>query len=296
MVEYAQSIQKVGVIGLGLMGSGIAQVNAMAGYEVVATDVSQEIIDKALFKVKANMERQGKKMNLSDQQVMEAFQRIHPTLDLANFHDCNLIVEAIIERVEDKQTLFRALDSIVSPTAIFASNTSSIPISDLSSVVSPSRRKNFVGLHHFNPVPVMKLVELVVSVDTRPEVVQVVKNYVESLGKTVVICKDTPAFIVNYLLIPYILDAIRLYEHGTATKEDIDTAIKLGLNHPMGPFELLDFVGLDTTLYIADIMFNEYREPKWAAPPLLRRLVKLGYHGRKTGRGFYTYPPKPSPP
>lgn len=282
-------IKKVGVVGLGLMGSGIAHISIASGYPVIGMEPTDDLLKAGVERIRKSLSRQAQKQNWTDQQMSEVMQRFHGTTRLEDFSDCDIVIEAIIENVDEKKKLFGALDKIVKPTAIFASNTSSIPIANLAAAVGSDRRKQFIGLHHFNPVPVMKLVELVKTEESSDEVVAAARAFEEGMGKGVIECKDTPAFVVNALLVPYILGAIRMYQNGVASKEDIDRAMKWGTNFPMGPFELLDFVGLDTTLYIADIMFEETKDPAWAAPPLLRRLVSLGYTGRKAGRGFYNY-------
>ncbi len=283
-------IQKVGVAGLGLMGSGITHICVAHGYEVVGLEPTEELLEKGIQRIKKSLGRQAKKEGWEEGKVDQLLEeKFHGTTRVEDFANCDIVIEAIIENVEEKQKLFRKLDEIVKPEAIFASNTSSIPIAQLASAVSPERRKRFLGLHHFNPVPVMKLVELVKTEEVLPEVVATARAFEESMGKGVIECKDSPAFVVNALLVPYLLDAVRLLQNGVASREDIDRAMKWGTNVPMGPLELLDFVGLDTTLYIADIMFEETKDPRWAAPPLLRRMVALGYTGRKAGRGFYSY-------
>jgi 3-hydroxybutyryl-CoA dehydrogenase len=282
-------IKNVGVAGLGLMGSGIAHICLASGYSVVGMEPTDELLAAGVDRVKKSLTRQAQKQGWTEEQFSGVMSKLRPTTRLEDFADCDIIIEAIIENVEEKRKLFAALDKIAKPSAIFASNTSSIPIANLAAAVGPERRKRFIGLHHFNPVPVMKLVELVRTEEASDETVRVARAFEEGMGKGVIECKDTPAFVVNALLVPYILGAVRMYQNGVASKEDIDRAMKWGTNFPMGPFELLDFVGLDTTLYIADIMFNETKDPAWAAPPLLRRLVSLGYTGRKAGRGFYSY-------
>jgi len=214
--------------------------------------------------------------------------RIRGTTDLAELAACDLVIEAIIEQMEAKKQLFRELDQICPPETVFASNTSSLSITEMASVTR--RPERFLGLHFFNPVPVMKPVEMVRGLLTSEETLAEARAFCETLGKTVVACKDYPGFIVNLLLVPFLLDAVRALELGLATKEDIDTAVRLGLNHPMGPLTLLDFVGIDTTYYIAEAMYQEFKDPRYAAPPLLRKMVLAGHHGRKTGRGFYEYP------
>jgi 3-hydroxybutyryl-CoA dehydrogenase len=224
---------------------------------------------------------------LSQEKADQAMARIQGTLDLADFADCDLVVEAAVENMALKKEIFAALDGILPPHAVLASNTSSLCITEMASVTG--RGDKVLGIHFFNPVPVMPLIEFVRTILTSDETMEIAHGFGASLGKTMVTAKDTPGFIVNRLLIPYILDAVRVYEDGLASKEDIDTAIHLGLNHPMGPLTLLDFVGLDTCLFIADAMYEEYKDPRYAAPPLLRRMVLAGHLGRKSGKGFYDY-------
>jgi 3-hydroxybutyryl-CoA dehydrogenase len=282
-------IKKIGVVGIGLMGSGIAHIGLAAGHDVAGMEPTDDLLKAGTERLRKSLKRQAEKQNWSEEQFNGTMARFKGATSLDNFADCDIVIEAITENVDEKKNLFAALDRIAKPSAIFASNTSSIPIANLAAAVGSERRKQFIGLHHFNPVPVMKLVELVKTEESSDEVVRATRAWEEAMGKGVIECKDTPAFVVNALLVPYILGAIRMYQNGVASKEDIDRAMKWGTNFPMGPFELLDFVGLDTTLYIADIMFNETKEVAWAAPSLLRRLVSLGYTGRKAGRGFYSY-------
>lgn len=284
------AIKKVGVIGCGLMGSGIAQVSAQAGYDVTVREVSKEFFDRGYKRIEGSLAKfvEKGKMQASDREA--ALGRIKGTTNLADLKDCDIVIEAIIENMDEKTKIFKELDGICGPHTIFASNTSSLPIGDMSAVTK--RRDKFCGMHFFNPVPLMKLVEVVRAIDTSEETYQTAKSYAESVGKTVVTAKDTPGFVVNVLLVPYLLDAVRLLERGVASKEDIDQGMVLGCGHPMGPLTLLDYVGLDTTYYIAEIMFHEFKDSHYAAPPLLRRLVEAGYHGRKAGRGIYTYEQK----
>lgn len=280
-------IKKVGVVGCGLMGSGIAEVCARTGYEVVVREISDELLQKGMARVRKSLSKAVARDKATQGQADEALARIRGTLDLADFAGCDLVVEAAIENMEVKKEVFAELDRLLPPHAVLASNTSSLCITEMASVTQ--RGDKVLGIHFFNPVPVMPLIEFVRTILTSDETMETVHRFGESLGKTMVTAKDTPGFIVNRLLIPYILDAVRVYEDGLATREDIDTAIKLGLNHPMGPLTLLDFVGLDTCLYIADAMYEEYKDPRYAAPPLLRRMVLAGHLGRKTGKGFYNY-------
>jgi len=281
------TIKKVGVIGCGLMGSGIAQVSAQAGYKVTVREVTDEFFQRGLKRITVSLDKFVEKQKMSAEDRDAALKRIKGTTNLQELKDCDLIIEAIIENFDQKTKIYKELDGICGPNTIFASNTSSLPIGDMSAVTK--RRDKFCGMHFFNPVPLMKLVEVVRSVDTSEDTYRTAKAYAESCGKIVVTAKDTPGFVVNLLLVPYLLDAVRAYENGIASAEDIDNGMKLGCGHPMGPLTLLDFVGLDTTYYIAEIMFNEFKDTRYAAPPLLRRLVEAGYHGRKAGRGIYTY-------
>jgi 3-hydroxybutyryl-CoA dehydrogenase len=280
-------IKKVGIIGCGQMGSGIAQVAAQADYQVISNEVSEELFQKGLHKITRLLDRAIEKGKLDSPMKEKILGNITGSTDFGDLADCDLIIEAATEDMTTKKEIFSELDKICKPGAIFASNTSSLSIGDLSSVTG--RRDKFVGLHFFNPVPVMKLVEIVRTLDSSDETVSAAGEFAKSLGKTVVIAKDSPGFIVNVLLIPYLLDAVRQYERGLATREDIDSAMQLGCGHPMGPLTLTDFIGLDTTLFIADIMFDQFRDGHYAAPPLLRRMVKAGYLGKKSGRGFYDY-------
>jgi 3-hydroxybutyryl-CoA dehydrogenase len=282
-------IRTVGVVGCGLMGSGIAEIAAKAGMAVVVREVDDALLAKGRKRVEGSLAKAVEKQKLSPGQRDEIQGRLSWTTKVADLAPCDLVVEAIVENMQAKRELFAALDGLCAPHAIFASNTSSLPIGDMAS--STKRPERFVGLHFFNPVPVMKLVEVVRTLATTDEVFRAACAFGEKVGKTVVRAKDTPGFVVNVLLVPYLLDAIRQLERGLATKEDIDNGMKLGCGHPMGPLELLDFVGLDTTLYIADIMSAEFKDPHYAAPPMLRRLVAAGRHGRKSGRGFYDYAP-----
>jgi 3-hydroxybutyryl-CoA dehydrogenase len=281
-------IGKVGVVGCGLMGSGISEICARAGYNVVVREVVDNLLQKGLARVRKSLSRAVDRGKATQEEMDRALARLTGTLDLADFADCDLVVEAAVENMAVKKEIFARLDSVLPPHAILASNTSSLCITEMASVTQ--RGSQVLGIHFFNPVPVMPLIEFVRTILTSDETMEIAHQFGASLGKTMVTAKDTPGFIVNRLLVPYILDAVRVYENGLATREDIDTAIKLGLNHPMGPLTLLDFVGLDTTLFIADAMFEEYKDPRYAAPPLLRRMVLAGHLGRKSGKGFYDYP------
>jgi 3-hydroxybutyryl-CoA dehydrogenase len=287
------AIQKVGVAGCGLMGSGIAQVAAQAGFPVVVREVQAEIVDKGLKNIEKNLSRLAEKGTITDAAKNEIRSRLKGTTALEDLKDCDVIVEAIIEQLPAKRELFSALDDICPAATIFASNTSSLTITEIATATK--RPQRFVGLHFFNPVPVMKLVEVVKTIATDPAVYEEMVAFGAKLGKTPVRANDSTGFIVNRLLVPYLLDAIRALEEGVGSIEGIDNSMKLGCGHPMGPFTLLDFVGLDTTYYIANIMFDEFRERRFAPPPLLKRMVLAGWNGRKAGRGFYDYsdPQKP---
>ncbi|MDY7041882.1 MAG: 3-hydroxybutyryl-CoA dehydrogenase [Chloroflexota bacterium] len=280
-------IKKVGVVGCGLMGSGITEVCARAGYEVVVREVNDEFLLKGLDRVKKSMSRGVQKGKLAREDMDAAWGRIRGTTVLADMADCDIVIEAAVENMGMKKEIFAELDTILPPHAILASNTSSLCVTEMASVTK--RGDKVLGIHFFNPVPVMPLIEFVRTILTDDETMAVAREFGASLGKTMVTAKDTPGFIVNRLLIPYLLDAVRVYGDGLASREDIDTAIKLGLNHPMGPLTLLDFIGLDTCLFIADAMYEEYKDPRYAAPPLLRRMVLAGHLGRKSGKGFYDY-------
>ncbi len=281
------AIRKVGVVGCGLMGSGIAQVAAAAGFETVVREVSAELLDKGLKSIEKNLNRLAEKGTITEAVMGEIRGRLKGTTKVEDLKDSDIIVEAIIEQLPAKRELFAALDAICQPSTIFASNTSSLTITEIGSATK--RPQRFVGLHFFNPVPVMKLVEVVRTIATEPAVYDEMVAFGAKLGKTPVRAQDSTGFIVNRLLVPYLLDAIRALEEGVGSIEDIDNSMKLGCGHPMGPLTLLDFVGLDTTYYISQIMFDEFKERRFAAPPLLKRMVLAGWNGRKSGRGFYDY-------
>ncbi|GAC1354393.1 MAG: 3-hydroxybutyryl-CoA dehydrogenase [Ktedonobacteraceae bacterium] len=281
------AIRKVGVVGAGLMGGGIAQTCAQSGYEVVVREVNQHLLAKGMARIYSAWDMMASKGKLTQGQVDENHSRIHGTLDFMDFADCDLVIEAVIENMEEKLRLFPALDHALKPEALILSNTSSLNVTQMGAVTK--RPDKICGLHFFNPAPVMKLVEIVQTISTSQETMETVKQFALSLGKTPVIAKDSAGFIVNFLLIPYLLAAIRMLENGMATRDDIDAAMKLGCGYPMGPFTLLDYVGLDTTLYAANAIYEEYKDPLYAPPPLLRRMVISGMYGRKSGKGFYDY-------
>lgn len=279
-------IKKVGVIGCGLMGSGIAQVCAEAGYDVIVREVEQKFLDKGLGGIGKLLSKNVEKGKITEERKNEVLARIKGTTSLDDLKGCDIIIEAIIEDLKVKQEIFGELHKLCGEGTIFASNTSSLCITDIAATSRPDR---FLGLHFFNPVPVMKLVEVVKTIATSEDTFNRAFDFAKSTGKVPIATKDNSGFIVNLLLVPYLLDAIRAFETGVGTVEDIDNGMKLGCAHPMGPFSLLDFVGLDTTYYIAEIMFKEYREKRYAPPPLLKRMVSSGYYGRKSGKGFYDY-------
>jgi 3-hydroxybutyryl-CoA dehydrogenase len=280
-------IRKVGVLGCGLMGSGIAEVAARAGYETVVREVSQEIVDKGLKKIEGSLGKAVEKGKLEAAVRDETLGRLSGTVSLDALADCDIVVEAIVENLDEKKKTFTALDEVVKPEAIFASNTSSLTVTQMA--MFTRRPDQFVGLHFFNPVPVMKLVEVVRTLLTSDATFDAAFELARSFGKEPIACRDNSGFVVNRLLVPYLLDAIRALEEGVASVEDIDKGMQLGCGYPMGPFTLLDFVGLDTTYYIANIMFEEYREKRFAPPPLLKQMVQAGRLGKKSGRGFYEH-------
>ena len=287
------AIQKVGVVGCGLMGSGIAQISAQAGFKTVVREVSANALEKGLGSIHKFLQGGIDKGKVPPYELDKVKLNLSGTTELKDLADCDLVVEAIVENLPAKKELFGALDSLVKPGAIFASNTSSLSVTEMSTFVRRSDR--VIGLHFFNPVPLMKLVEVVKTVRTDPAALAEANAWCLAVGKTAVNCGDSTGFVVNRLLVPYMLDAIRVYEQGLAGRDDIDNAMKLGCGYPMGPLFLTDYVGLDTTYYISEIMFDEFKEPRFAAPPLLKRMVLAGLHGRKTGRGFYDWsanPPK----
>ncbi|MGH9556608.1 MAG: 3-hydroxyacyl-CoA dehydrogenase family protein [Terriglobales bacterium] len=287
-------IKKIGVLGCGLMGSGIAQVSAAAGFDVIVLEAEQRFLDKGFAGIEKSLAKFAEKGTLKESP--DAVRgRLKGTTKKEDLADCDLVIEAIIENLDEKRKMYAALDAIVKKDAVFASNTSSLSITEL--MTATKRPERFVGLHFFNPVPLMKLVEVVRTVATADDVYESAFAFAQKLGKVAVRTSDKTGFIVNRLLLPYLLDAIRAYEEGVGSIEDIDNAMKLGCGYPMGPFTLLDFVGLDTTYYITEVMFAEFREKRFASPPLLKRLVMAGWYGRKSGKGFYDYadPNNPKP-
>ena len=290
-------INKVGVLGCGLMGSGIAQTAAAAGCEVVVREVTEELCERGFSGIEKSLAKFAEKGTITAEQQSEIRGRIKGTTALEDLADCDIVIEAIVENLEAKRETYNRLDAVCKPETIFASNTSSLSITEMMTATKPERQARFVGLHFFNPVPLMKLVEVVRTILTDEEVYESAVEFGRKLGKVPVRAGDKSGFIVNRLLVPYLLDSIRALEEGVGSIVDIDNGMKLGCGHPMGPLTLLDFVGLDTTYYIAEIMFDEFREKRFAPPPLLKRMVKAGLYGRKSGRGFYDYadPKKPTP-
>ncbi|HEX8636084.1 MAG TPA: 3-hydroxyacyl-CoA dehydrogenase family protein [Pyrinomonadaceae bacterium] len=290
-------IKKVGVLGCGLMGSGIAQTAAAAGFEVVVREVSNELCERGFAGIEKSLAKFAEKGTITSDQQREIRGRLTGTTEFAALADCDLIIEAIIENLDTKRDTYRQLDELCKPETIFASNTSSLSITEMMTATSNERQRRFIGLHFFNPVPIMKLVEVVKTILTDEAVYETAVDFGRRLGKVPVRASDKTGFIVNRLLVPYMLDSVRALEEGVGSIVDIDNAMKLGCGYPMGPLTLGDFVGLDTTYYIAEIMFNEFREKRFAPPPLLKRMVLAGLYGRKSGRGFYDYtdPKNPVP-
>lgn len=282
-------IRKVGVLGCGLMGSGIAQVSATAGFDTVVKEVSEDLIAKGFSGIEKSLAKFAEKGTITSDQQTAIRGRLSGTTSFNDLADCDVIIEAIIENLDEKRSTYKQLDEICKPETIFASNTSSLSITEMMTATSADRQSRFIGMHFFNPVPLMKLVEVVKTILTDDDVYEQAVEFGKKLGKVPVRAGDKTGFIVNRLLVPYMLDAIRALEEGVGSIVDIDNAMKLGCGYPMGPFTLGDFVGLDTTYYIAEIMFNEFREKRFAPPPLLKRMVLAGLYGRKSGRGFYDY-------
>lgn len=280
-------IKKVGVVGCGLMGGGIAQVCAESGYETVAREINDELLNKGFNAIESNWKKAVARGKMSEEEQASAKSLLKGTTNMKDFEGCDLVIEAVIELMDLKKEVFTELDSITPSHAILATNTSCLSIIEMASFTR--RPEQVMGIHFFNPVPVMKLVEVVETISTSQATMETGRKFSESLGKQVVTAKDSPGFIVNLLLIPFLLDAIRAYEKGLATKEDIDAGVKLGLNHPMGPLTLTDLVGLDTTYHIACAMYEETADPKYAPPVLLKQMVAAGWFGRKSGKGFYDY-------
>ncbi|MBV9277957.1 MAG: 3-hydroxybutyryl-CoA dehydrogenase [Candidatus Eremiobacteraeota bacterium] len=281
------AIRNVGVCGAGLMGNGIAQTCAVAGFDVALMEIADAPLQKGMTSIGKSLDKFVEREKLSQKDRDAAYRRITGTTTLSNLKDCDLVIEAIVENSDAKIKLFKQLDELLGPQAILCSNTSSLCIIEIAAATK--RPDRVAGLHFFNPVPIMKLVEVVKTIATSQQTVDALYDFARRLGKEAILAKDTPGFIVNRLLVPYLLYAIRVYEEGLATREDIDKGMKLGCGYPMGPLELLDFVGLDTTYYIARIMFDEFKDPMMAPPTLLKRMVLAGQYGRKSGKGFYDY-------
>jgi len=283
-------MKRIGIVGCGLMGSGIAQMSALNGYATTVVEINDEVLKKGLASIDDFLEKGKKRGKVTDEQVAAVKKNLSSSTSLSALKDCDLVIEAVTENTELKKKLFKELSDVTRPDCILATNTSSISITEIATAVKNPER--MVGMHFFNPVPIMKLVEVIKGLATTDAVMAACREYALSLGKEPITCPDTPAFVVNKLLIPYLLDAVRMVQDGIATPEDVDKAMVYGCGYPMGPITLLDYVGLDTTLHAADVMYAEFRETKYASPVLLRRMVQAGRYGRKTGRGFYSYEKK----
>jgi len=283
-------MKRIGVVGCGLMGSGIAQMSALNGYATTVVEINDEVLKKGIANIHDFLEKGKKRGKVTDEQIESVKKNLSTATSLSALKDCDLVIEAVTENADLKKKLFKDLAEITRPDCILATNTSSISITEIATVVKNPER--MVGMHFFNPVPIMKLVEVIKGLATTDAVMAACREYALSIGKEPITCSDTPAFVVNKLLIPYLLDAVRMVQDGVATPEDVDKAMVHGCGYPMGPITLLDYVGLDTTCHAADVMYEEFREPKYAAPVLLRRMVQAGRWGRKTGRGFYSYEKK----
>jgi 3-hydroxybutyryl-CoA dehydrogenase len=280
-------IKKVGIVGCGIMGRGITEVTAKAGYDTVVSEINKELLDKGLAAINTSLTVAVRREKMTEAEKEATLSHIKGTVNMGDFKDCDMVVEAAVENLELKKKIFSELDKVCRKDAILATNTSCLSVMDIAAVTQ--RQDKVLGMHYMNPVPVMKLLELVKTIMTSDETLSTAKAFGESCGKTVVTAKDTPGFIVNRLMIPFLLEAVRMLESGIATKEDIDKAIVLGLNHPMGPFTLSDLVGLDTASFICDAMYEDTKNPLFASPILLKKMVTAGHHGRKTSKGFYDY-------
>lgn len=280
-------IKQVGVVGCGQMGSGITQVCAQAGYPVIVSEINEELLNKGLASINSSLTKSVEKERITHQDKDSTLARIKGTTDMKDFSDCDLVIEAAIENLDLKKKIFIELDKICPKPAILATNTSCLSIIDMA--MATTRPDKMLGLHFFNPVPAMKLLEIVKTIATSEETIELGKNFGKSLGKTIIIAQDAPGFIVNRLMVPQILNAIRMVEAGVATREDIDTGLTSGLNHPLGPLSLADLVGLDTLYFIANGIYAEFKDPQFAPPILLKKMVTAGWLGRKTGKGFYEY-------
>ena len=280
-------IKQVGVVGCGQMGGGITQVCAQSGYPVIVSEINEELLNKGLTSINSSLTKAVAKERITQQDKESTLARIKGTTDMKDFSNCDLVIEAAIENLDLKKRIFVELDKICPKPAILATNTSCLSIIDIA--MATTRPDKVLGLHFFNPPPAMKLLEIVKTVTTNDETLEIGKNFGKSVGKTIIVAKDAPGFIVNRLMVPQILNAIRMLEAGVATKEDIDTGVTLGLNHPLGPLGLADFVGLDTLYFIANSIYDEFKDPQFASPILLKKMVTAGWLGRKTGKGFYEY-------
>ena len=281
------AFKKIGVVGCGLMGRGIVEVSAKTGYDVVVSEINKELLDKGMAAINQSVSRAVEKGKMTEDDKNKAWTKIKGTIDMKDFKDCDLVVEAAIENLELKKKIFLDLDRICRPDAILSTNTSCLSVMDVAAVTK--RPEKVLGCHFFNPVPVMKLLELVKTITTAKETLDAAVEWGKSLGKTVIVAPDRPGFIVNRSFMPYMIEAFEMYEQGVASREDIDTGVQLGLNHPMGPLTLADMVGLDTLLFVIDAIYAETKNPKFIAPVLLRKMVTAGHLGRKTGKGFYDY-------
>lgn len=280
-------IRKVGVVGCGMMGSGITIVCAQAGYPTIVSEVNDDLLRKGLDSIDVFLSNSVEKGKISQQDKDATVNRIKGTTDMKDFHDCDLVIEAAVENLDLKKRIFANLDQVCPERTILATNTSSLSVIDISTATK--RPDKILGLHFFNPPQIMKLLEIVKTIAVSDETMETCRQFGNSIGKTIVIVKDTPAFVVNALLVPYLLNAIRMFDAGIATKEDIDTAAKAGLNYPMGPLTLSDHVGLDTLLFLSDAVYEQLKDPQWAAPTILRKMVTAGWYGRKSGKGIYDY-------
>ncbi len=280
-------IEKVGVVGCGLMGSGIAEVCARSGYDVIVEDLSDEILKKGLDRIEQSLSKAVSKGKLSQEEKESALSKIKNSTEPADFADCDLVIEAVPENLEEKKKVFAEVDNILPPHAIITTNSSSLCVVEMASVTK--RGDKVLGTHFFYPAPIMPLIELVRTILTSDDTMAIIQEFAASLGKTTIVAKDRPGYICARLTIPFLLDAVRAYEEGLASAKDIDTALEMGMNHPMGPLTVIDFFGLDTLLFIADGLFEEFKDDRFAAPTLLRRMVTAGHLGRKTGKGFYEY-------
>ena len=285
--QKTSGIRRVGVLGCGLMGRGIAEVAAVRGFEVHVREISADLLEQGMTALRGSMDKSVERGRMEPQLAEEAAGRLHGGTELADLAQCDLVIEAIVEDLDAKVDVFRQLDELLPEDSMLATNTSSLTVTQLAAATA--RPDRFFGLHFFNPVPAMKLVEIVRTLLVAESTLERAQCFVRELGKEAVLCGDNSGFIVNRLLVPYLLDCVRAYENGVGSLEDIDRGMRLGCGHPMGPFTLLDFIGLDTTLSIAEIMFQEYRETRFAPPPLLKQMVQAGRLGRKNGRGFYSY-------